>query len=286
MDQIAPSPLRTIETLPPGAPAHPSRVAAGPAPQLSWLKIELLVVDPAYQRDISAGGRANIRRIVSGFRWTRFSPVIVAPVEGGRFAILDGQHRTTAAAMIGIDSVPCQIVFATPGEQAEAFTAINGATTRVHPLNLHRAAVAAGDADALRLQAVAARAGITILPYPKAELHQAPGETLALGTIKDAVRLYGEDVAVLALRCVRETAKNNIVGGLSASIIAATSRLVAAALRAGHEPQALLAFFDHVLLIREQDKARMTDRPKGKAVWSELADRLDRAFAAHLAKGA
>lgn len=278
------STLRAIETPATGAAPHPARLAAGPAPQLTWLSIGLLVVDPAYQRGITSGGRKNIRTISENFRWTRFSPVIVAPIEGGRFAILDGQHRTTAASLIGIDSVPCQIVFATPGEQAEAFTAINGAITRVPSLTLHKAAVAAGDPEALRIQRVAGNAGIKILAHPKTELLQAPGETLAIGTLRDMIRAHGEDVVVLALRCIRDTEKNNIVGGLSAPIITATSRFVAETLRVGRTQSEILAFFETVLLIREQDKARTTDRPKGTAIWTVLFERLNRAWADHRSK--
>jgi hypothetical protein len=285
MDQTAPQTFRTIEAAPAGTPAHPSRATAGPAPQLSWLQIELLVVDPAYQREISSVGRKNIRRIVEGFRWTRFSPVIVAPVEGGRFAILDGQHRTTAAALIGIDSVPCQIVFATPGEQAEAFTAINGATTRMHNLALYKAALAAGDAEAMRIADVAARATVKILASPTAELKQKPGETMAIGALKEAIRAYGDDATVLALRCVRET-RNNVQGGLLAAIITSMSHFVARALSFGHEPAEILAFFEGVLLIRELDKAKMTERPKGTAVWTVLVARIDAAWVKYLGKGA
>jgi hypothetical protein len=40
----------------------------------------------------------------------------------------DGQHRTTSAAIVGYESVPCQIVIAAKEEQAAAFKAINGTT--------------------------------------------------------------------------------------------------------------------------------------------------------------
>lgn len=278
-------PLRNIDRPPAGAPQHPARFAAGAAPQLSWLSIDLLVVDPAYQREISSSGRKNIRQIAEDFRWTRFSPVIVAPVEGGRFAILDGQHRTTAAAMIGIDSVPCQIVFATPGEQAEAFTAINGATTRVHNLALYRAALAAGDAEAARIANVAARATVKILSSPTTELKQKPGETMAIGALKEAIRAYGDEATILALRCVRET-RNNVQGGLPAAIITAMSHFVARALSFDHKPSEIIAFFESVLLVRELDKAKMTERPKGTAVWTVLVARLDAAWTKHLGKAA
>ena len=97
----------------------PKSVAAGAAPMLQWLKIADLVVDPAYQRPIVGKGRQNVDRIAQTFSWSCFAPVVVSPVEGGKFAIIDGQHRTTSAAILGFDSVPCQIVIAAREEQAE-----------------------------------------------------------------------------------------------------------------------------------------------------------------------
>ena len=41
---------------------------------------------------------AHLRRIAEQFDWRLFAPVIVAPIEGGLFAVIDGQHRTHAAA--------------------------------------------------------------------------------------------------------------------------------------------------------------------------------------------
>jgi ParB-like nuclease domain len=72
-----------------------------------------------------------------------FAPVVVSPVAGGKFAIIDGQHRTTAATLVGFDSVPCQIVIAAKEEQAAAFKAINGTTTPISIMALHAAALMA-----------------------------------------------------------------------------------------------------------------------------------------------
>jgi hypothetical protein len=121
----------------------PKSVSAGAAPMLQWLKITDLVVDPAYQRPIVGKGRQNVDRIARAFAWSCFAPVVVSPVAGGKFAIIDGQHRTTAATLVGFDSVPCQIVIAAKEEQAAAFKAINGTTTPISIMALHAAALVA-----------------------------------------------------------------------------------------------------------------------------------------------
>src|SRR5688500_473120 len=105
------------------APTPPD---TGAAPMLQWLPIDQLVVDDSYQRPIQGGGKVNVQRIAENSRWSRFAPVVVSPVEGGKYAIVDGQHRTTAAALAGMSDVPCQIIVASAREQAEAFSAING----------------------------------------------------------------------------------------------------------------------------------------------------------------
>jgi ParB-like nuclease domain len=78
-----------------------SEFSPGPAPFLEWIETDKLVVDVTYQREIGRRGATNVNQIAENFDWSKFAPVIVAPVEGGQFAIVDGQHRTTAAILRG-----------------------------------------------------------------------------------------------------------------------------------------------------------------------------------------
>lgn len=265
--------LRTITTadFPADLQARPI-AECGPAPQLQWIAIASLVVDEAYQREITAQGKRNVRRIAEAFDWRYFSPVIVAPLAGGRYAIVDGQHRSTAAAIVGHESVPCQIILAAPGEQATAFTAINGTVTRVNSLAMHKAAVAAGDETARTIERIARKAGVKVLSYPVPELKQQPGQTMAIGALRDLLREYGEEPVVLGLRSVVETS-NGVRGGLSATIVKAVGMLAALWLVQGRDAAAFIAAIGEVVLIREADKAAR-DRQPGKAVAAELVDRL------------
>lgn len=238
--------------------------ACGPAPQLQWLEITSLVVDPAYQRDITSQGRRNVCSIAAAFTWSYFSPVIVAPVTGGRYAIVDGQHRTTAAALVGHESVPCQIIQAGRNDQAKAFTAVNGAVTRVHTLAMHKAAVASGDAGALEIERVVKAGGAQILAYPVPELKQQPGQTMAIAALRDLLGEYGAEPTILGLRAVTETA-NAVRGGLTATIIKAVGRTAALWLVQGREPEAFIAAIGSVVLIREADKAARDDRKLARA---------------------
>ncbi|MDP1628837.1 hypothetical protein [Parvibaculum sp.] len=80
---------------------------------------------------------------------------------GGRFAIIDGQHRATAALLHpAIREVPCWIVTADDAAQARAFVGINSAVTQMSPIQLYHAGVAAGTPDAAGAEKCAEAAGV------------------------------------------------------------------------------------------------------------------------------
>jgi hypothetical protein len=247
--------------------------ACGAAPQLMWINIAQLVVDTSYQREITAQGKRNVRAIARAFTWCYFSPVIVAPLSGGLYAIVDGQHRTTAAALVGHPAVPCQVILAAPHEQAKAFTAVNGSVTRVHTLAMHKAAVAAGDAAAREIERVVAAGGAQVLAYPVPELKQRPGQTMAIGALRDMIREFGSEAVTLGLRSITQTS-NAVVGGLTATILRGVCTSAALWLVQGRDPDAFIAAVGDIVLIREADKAARGERPKGQSAASALIERL------------
>lgn len=196
----------------------PPRYDAGERPQLRWISIELLRVDPSYQREIFQRGAANVRRIAREFTWAMFGTVIVAEVADGIFLIIDGQHRTTAAALRGIKDVPCQIVKIDTAEQAAAFAAINSNVTALTAMHLYHARVVAGDEDAIALAAVLSDADVTICRYPVPAKLMKAGDTLAAGKLPQMLKRYGPDVLRQALRCITRTKLGN-PGCLRATII-------------------------------------------------------------------
>lgn len=198
---IDPSPLRARYT----GPAS----EVGERPELQWLKISKLRIDPRYQRDIGQRGANNILAIAPAFRWAKFAPVIVAPIGEGLFAIVDGQHRTTAAALRGFESVPCVIIAADGREQADAFVAINANVTAMSPLQLHAARLAAGDKAAGALTEVCLEAGVTICRYPVPANKIKPGETLAVAMLQTVLEKFGREILVAALCCITQTRRGN-----------------------------------------------------------------------------
>ena len=226
----------------------------GPAPMLEWVRIDKLVVDDTYQRPLTPTGVKNIRRIAEAFRWSHFAPAIIAPIEGGRFAVIDGQHRVTAAAACGFDAVPCQIIIADMAEQARAFRAVNGVVTKMSRMAIHAAAVAGGDPAALILDEACRTAGVTLLRYPVQASEQKPGQTHAVQACATCLNRYGRDTLITALQCVTET-ENNQPGMLTGPLIKALCEVLNGTPRWRDAGEALLRTFDEYDLTEAIDLA-------------------------------
>jgi ParB-like nuclease domain len=196
----------------------------GAVPDLRWLPISQLVVDERYQRDIGRQGRKHIAAIAYAFDWRMFSAVVVSPVAGGDYAIMDGQHRTTAALAVGFDQVPCQIIQADGFDQAKAFTAINGRKIGVSMDQRYRAALAAADPQALAVERVTRKAGIILLRHNPSQANMLPGESIAHVSIGKIVRSYGERCATIILSAARAMAHDD-VGVLKSTLIDAVEMM-------------------------------------------------------------
>jgi hypothetical protein len=85
------------------------RPAPEPAPaiherwQLLMIPTGDLFVDRRYQRGLV---KTQVRRLVEGWDWDKYHPIIVSHRADGRYAILAGQQRTTAAIELGIPALP------------------------------------------------------------------------------------------------------------------------------------------------------------------------------------
>lgn len=214
----------------------PAKPETGPAPRLEWIEVGKLVVEESYQREIGERGLKNIGEIVRNFRWSRFTPVIVAPREDGLYALIDGQHRATAAATLRIGEVPAQIVDMGPEERTEAFSYINGAVTALSAMATFHAAVAARIQAAVAAQRALDAAGARVLRYPLAAGRMAPGDTCAAGALMKAADTYGDAALSAALKGLVAQGKGGILG---AAAITAFARYCA--MNASKGPEALAA---------------------------------------------
>jgi hypothetical protein len=240
--------MRTIST---EGFEKPEAVSPGPAPTLRWIPISDLCIDPLYQAPMTGIGRRDVQRIAQAFSWSCFAPVVVAPLGTDKFAIIDGQRRTAAAALLGFQSVPCQVVAADREQQVLAHRAINRGSGSASRMARHAAAVAASDARALELADICARTGVELLRYPVPLDRQAAGQTMAVGALTQCLRRYGENTLITALQCVTQTT-NNQPGVLSARMIKALCAVLHGDRDLCDGGLALLEAFDSIDLIALQ----------------------------------
>lgn len=236
--------------------------APGPAPFLEWIKIEQLVVDTEYQREIGRRGANNVAQIAEHFDWSKFAPVIVAPVEGGLFAIVDGQHRTTAAMLRNIEKVPCQVVQADRAQQAAAYAAVNGNITKTTAQQLYHAKLAANEPGALAIAEICSVAGVEVIRRNIPQSKMKVGQTQAIGALTRCHAQYGRDTLITALQCITQTSDGN-AGFVRATIIEALCEALHGAPVWRDSGEALL---------RAMDKFRYAD------AWDQVVAGRDKVF--------
>lgn len=251
----------------------------GPAPQLQWLPLTSLRVDDSYQRPIRADGVTHLRRIAMNFDWRLFAPVLVAPIEGGHYAVIDGQHRCHGAMLRGIEQVPCQVIVADQRQQARAFAALNGRQAiKLAPYQIHRAAVAAGNADARRVDQVLEAAGARIVHNIPSDRMER-GDTVAVATIYKLIKTHGVEVATAAIEAIVKTADGH-VGMLNALTLGAYAIVMAGEPRIREHPD-LLDVLDDFDLQAAAEAARAAS-PKTAEQRDLLAAALSRFCAERL----
>lgn len=219
----------------------------GAPPGLAWIALDDLVIDPAYQRDITATGRRNILAIAEKFDWSAFSCVVVAACGAeGKYPVIDGQHRCHAARLAGIARVPCQIVEATATQQAKAFGRINSNVTAMPSGARFFALAASGDPDARAVLAMAEEAGVRIMKSPVPRDQMKPGQTWVCFALAKMAATHGRDMVVLALRAIVSTARADGVAPGSAGLLTAeriAGVAAAFAARRDWKPEALVEAF-------------------------------------------
>lgn len=170
-------------------PAETAYRHPGEVPVLDWIDVNLIDIDPDYQRGLDS---ARVQRIAEWFDWSSFGAIVIAPVTGtGRYNCTDGQHRLAAAKMHpGVTVVPA-VVVPIAGKVAEAsnFIAINRDRRNISALDRYWAELAAEDPEAVTISQVCERAGVSIQRYPA--LDYQPGQTVAVSAIRAVVERWG-----------------------------------------------------------------------------------------------
>jgi hypothetical protein len=198
--------LRSVDVSGLKSPPQAARASAwAELPVLDYVPLSELVFDPAYQRPIERRGRANIEAIAAGFDWGRFSPLVVSRRADGTLAVIDGQHRAHAAALLGFAQVPAMIVSLSLQDEARAFAQINGQVTKLTPLQIYRAALAAREAWALGCDRAVTAAGCRMMTSNRSASEKKAGEVYAIGTVRKLVDQKAGRYLTAALTGLRES---------------------------------------------------------------------------------
>ncbi len=243
-----------------------TQVSAGEFPELRWVAIGDLFVASQSTDELDAPTSLSIKQMVDTFNWACFAPVVVTPTETGKFVIIDGFRRVTAAAIVGFDAVPCQIVTADDRQLAIAYTVLNGGSRPSSRMATHAAHLTYREPRALRLSQLCERAGVELLRYPVPISRQAPGQTMAIAAMSHCLTRYGEATLITALHCVTQTT-NNQPGMLTGRMIKA----LCVVLDGDHDLRdrglALLEAFNSIDLAAIQDEAsKKSETNKGRRI--------------------
>lgn len=180
-------------------------------PDLGYIRIAELVINDRYQRPLTEAGWRTISRIAADFRWSRFSPALVAPLPDGQFAVIDGPHRIHAAAMRGIDKVPCMMVDIDLTEQAQAFVGVNDQITRITIHHVFRAAMAAREAWAVQANAAVSAADCKLMTSNASTASKQCGEVYCIGLIKQLVTAGHGQAVTAVLKALKQIDGNRRV---------------------------------------------------------------------------
>lgn len=71
--------------------------------QLVNAPVAKLFIDRRYQRGLV---KHQVKRLVNGWDWDKYHPISIAHRADGRYAVIAGQQRTTAALELGIEYLP------------------------------------------------------------------------------------------------------------------------------------------------------------------------------------
>lgn len=244
----------------------PATLADQPQPMLIWADLADLVIDRRYQRDITRNGRMAIQRIANAFDWRKYQPILVAPTEGGKLAVVDGQHRAHAAMLCGIEKLPAMTVPMTPQEQAAGFAAINRDRITMNASTIYRAELAAGTEWAVESKAAVEAAGCTLATSNRSHRDKRPGQVYATNLIRKMIQ-NGEAAAVTAgLRAIRESESGDEIESYGGPVLGVW--LPAIAINQRFMTLDLPAIFDSLDILTMIDEARAQARRTGEATKS------------------
>lgn len=171
----------------------------GVPPDSTFVNVNRIDVDRKYQRALR---EVLVNRILKKFQWSRFGAVVLAKKKGGRFMVVEGQHRVEAARRDpDINAVPAVVFeFETLEEEAKSFVGINRDRQAVSSVDRYWAALTAGDPVALHISDIVTKAGCEIV---REHGGAKPGHTHAVTAVERSIKNFGDEATTRALKILR-----------------------------------------------------------------------------------
>jgi hypothetical protein len=204
----------------------------GSLPVLQYSPPEQLLIDDSYQRSLDTeSSQSLIRRIAVKWDWGLCQPLFVARRADGGLYVVDGQHRLAAAVMRGdISQLPCVVShFDDATREAAAFVALNQQRRPLNALDLFKAALAAGDAEATKIKAALDQAGLRLANHTNNQQMKA-GQVANIGGLQRCHRTYGDHVLVTSLRVLSRAYQQQVLryaGSIFPGIVAVAAGEIA-----------------------------------------------------------
>lgn len=158
-----------------------------------WVPVEALFSDHRYQRDVDM---ARVQAMAAEFDPDAINQITVSERPGGRFAVLDGFHRVELMRYLGWadQKMPAFIYQGlTLAEEAALFRKLNADRRQPSRLVLFKSAVTAGDPDAVAMNEIFIRLGLSPSSGPGAR------NIRSLGKAEKIVKLAGPQVLEMTL---------------------------------------------------------------------------------------
>lgn len=230
----------------------------GLPPSIELVPPARLNIDASYQRSIeSASSQRKIAKMTRAWDWRLCVPLLVSRRPDGLY-VIDGQHRKEAAQRRGdIPYLPCCVSeYASPADEAAIFVEANSTPQKVHRVDAWRAAVLAGDADALAIDRVVRGAELQLVATSLNGLR--PGQINALDTVSALIKAFGEPVAARAFAAMADSFPGHVIPS-----IGTFARAVAMAIKVDKiDHQSVAA------VLAGAAPYRWIERAKNKAVFS------------------
>jgi len=181
--------------------------------QVTQVDKNKMCVNTSYQRPIDM---ARAKKIALNWDWRLCLPLLVCK-NGGKYSIIDGDHRYAAAMMLdNVTFLPCiQFNKMAENTQAKLFIQCNSQSKPIKKLDFYRAGIIAKDEYCLQLQKIADKHGVKIGRGGKCDFV----ELSCVGTLILGLKHYNYDVMDKTIEVASKIGKSGVFDVVTFSIM-------------------------------------------------------------------